>query len=102
MILALEEAGKLQPGDTIVEATGGNTGVSLAAIAASRGYGAKFTMPDIIAKEKTSLMTLFGGEVILCPLVPFSDDRYFVHAAARLGALPHHVFTNQVCRRRHR
>ena len=41
------------------------------------------------------LLPLAAADVVLCPLVSFADERYFVHTAARLGQQPHHVFTNQ-------
>jgi len=88
MLAAAEATGKLTPhsgSGTIIEATGGNTGVSLALMAASRGYTCILTMPDRISAEKKATMRLFGAQVIECPSVPFSDSRHFYHAAARLA-----------------
>ncbi len=88
MLAAAEAAGKLTPHSgrgTIIEATGGNTGVSLALMAGSRGYKCILTMPDRISAEKKATMRLFGAFVIECPSVPFSDQRHFYHQAAKLA-----------------
>ncbi|MGI6246240.1 MAG: PLP-dependent cysteine synthase family protein [Pseudochelatococcus sp.] len=59
-----EETGRLKPGDTIVDVTSGNTGIALAAIAASRGYRAKFYASDNISPDKIRILDLFGVEVV--------------------------------------
>ena len=60
MIERAEKAGLLKPGDTIVEGTGGNTGIGLALVAAAKGYKAVFAMPASIAKEKINSMKVRG------------------------------------------
>src|ERR1700689_87383 len=60
-----EEAG-LKPGGTIVEATSGNTGASLALLAAVRGYKCIFVMPDKMSQEKISNLGAFGAKVVVC------------------------------------
>eukprot|EP00007_Cunea_sp_BSH-02190019_P004594 CAMPEP_0174244702 /NCGR_PEP_ID=MMETSP0417-20130205/36241_1 /TAXON_ID=242541 /ORGANISM="Mayorella sp, Strain BSH-02190019" /LENGTH=287 /DNA_ID=CAMNT_0015324415 /DNA_START=122 /DNA_END=982 /DNA_ORIENTATION=- len=96
MVRQAERTGKLRPGDTIVEGTGGNTGIGLAWVAAARGYKALFTMPESIAREKIELMRTLGAEVILTPPVPFSDARHYYWQASRIAAeRPAHVFMNQ-------
>jgi cysteine synthase len=65
-------------------------------VAASRGYGALFTMPESIAREKIDLMRTLGAEVILTPSVPFSDAQHYYWRARRIAAeRPRHVFMNQ-------
>lgn len=67
MIEEAEKAGKLKEGDTIVEATSGNTGVGLAMVAAAKGYKAVFIMPDTLSKERRALMKAYGAELELTP-----------------------------------
>jgi cystathionine beta-synthase len=68
-----EEAG-LKPGGTIVEATSGNTGASLALLAAVRGYKCIFVMPDKMSQEKVSNLRAFGAKVVMCPTAVDADD----------------------------
>lgn len=62
-----ERRGVLKPGKTIVEATGGNTGIGLAFAAAIRGYRLILTMPESMSKERVALLRQYGAEVILTP-----------------------------------
>ena len=59
-----EERGDLQPGDTIVEATSGNTGIAAAMFGANMGYRVMIVMPSNMSAERKQMMTLFGAEVI--------------------------------------
>jgi cysteine synthase A len=67
LVLDAEQKGLLKPGDTIVEATSGNTGVALAAVAAARGYRFVATMTETFSIERRKLIRAYGGKVILTP-----------------------------------
>ena len=65
MIESAERKGELVEGATIIEPTSGNTGIGLAAIAASRGYRAILTMPDTMSVERRKLLAAYGAEIVL-------------------------------------
>lgn len=67
IIEAAERAGTLKPGQTIVEATSGNTGVGLAMACAAKGYPLVVTMADSFSEERRRLMRFFGAKVVLTP-----------------------------------
>ncbi|WP_293715769.1 MULTISPECIES: cysteine synthase A [unclassified Stenotrophomonas] len=67
IILDAEKKGLIKPGDTIVEATSGNTGVALAMVAAARGYKFVATMVETFSVERRKLMRAYGAKVILTP-----------------------------------
>ncbi|MCA9603508.1 MAG: pyridoxal-phosphate dependent enzyme, partial [Myxococcales bacterium] len=67
MVTAAEGAGELKAGATIVEATSGNTGISLAMIAAVRGYRCILVMPEDMSLARRMILKSYGAEVVLTP-----------------------------------
>ncbi len=67
MIARAESRGEIKPGDTLIEATSGNTGIALALVAAIRGYRMILIMPDNLSLERRAAMTAYGAELILTP-----------------------------------
>ena len=67
MIRHAEERGEIRPGDTLIEATSGNTGIALAMATAIRGYRMRLIMPEHMSLERRALMKAFGAEIILTP-----------------------------------
>jgi len=67
MIRRAEERGEIRPGDRLIEATSGNTGIALAMIAAMKGYRMTLIMPDNLSAERRASMTAYGAELILTP-----------------------------------
>jgi len=94
---AYEQAGKLRPGGTVVEATSGNTGVGLAIACALKGYQAIFVMPDKMSQEKIQLLRAFGARVVIAPTAVAPDDpRSYYSVARRLVAeTPNSVLADQ-------
>src|SRR5207244_8317899 len=68
-----ERRGILRPGAVLVEATGGNTGIGLAFVAAVRGYRLVLTMPETMSRERVALLGHLGAEVVLTPGILMSD-----------------------------
>jgi len=67
MILCAEARGDIKPGDTLIEATSGNTGIALAMTAAMRGYKMILIMPDNLSTERRASMAAYGAKLILTP-----------------------------------
>ena len=67
MIRAAEAAGRLRPGDTILEPTSGNTGIALAMVAKLRGYRLVCVMPENVSSERIQLLRMYGAEIIFSP-----------------------------------
>src|SRR5678815_5495662 len=62
-----EEKGAIQPGQTILEPTSGNTGISLAMICSRKGYPLKVVMPDNVTQERTQLLKMYGADIVYSP-----------------------------------
>lgn len=67
MIQRAEERGEIRPGDRLIEATSGNTGIALAMIAAMKGYRMTLIMPDDLSAERRASMKAYGAQLILTP-----------------------------------
>ncbi|MFZ6758217.1 cysteine synthase CysM [Undibacterium sp. Ji50W] len=67
MIKRAEERGRIKPGDTLIEATSGNTGIALAMAAAMRGYKMVLLMPENLSIERRQSMAAYGAQIILTP-----------------------------------
>ena len=67
MVVRAEQRGAIKPGDTLIEATSGNTGIALAMAAAMRGYRMVLIMPEHLSVERRQTMRAFGAEIVLTP-----------------------------------
>ena len=103
MIAGAERDGRLKPGDTIVEYTGGSTGASLALVAAAKGYRLKIVSSDAFSEEKLTQMAAFGAELTLVPSEGGKITRKLISdmiAAARaIAAAPNTYWTDQLSNR---
>src|SRR5580704_17245549 len=67
VIEAAEQSGELKPGQTVIEATSGNTGIGLAMVCAQKGYPLVVTMAETFSVERRKLMRFLGAKVVLTP-----------------------------------
>ncbi|MBP7821546.1 MAG: cysteine synthase family protein [Saprospiraceae bacterium] len=97
MIEKAERDGLLNPGGTIIEATSGNTGFSLAMVAANKGYKCIFAVTGKISEEKKSLLRAMGAEVVVCPANVKPDDplSYYSQARRLSEEIPNSYYVNQ-------
>lgn len=97
MITKAEQEGRLKAGGTIIEATSGNTGFSIAMISAIRGYRCILTVTSKISQEKTNLLKAMGAKVILCPKSVKPDDprSYYMRAKQFAKEIPNSLYLNQ-------
>ena len=93
LIQDAEDRGVLRPGATLIEATGGNTGIGLAFAAAIRGYRLMLTMPETMSKERVALLSFLGAEVILTPGILMGDA--VARAHQMVGEIPGAVMLDQ-------
>ncbi len=97
MIEQAERKGRLQPGATIIEATSGNTGYSLAMACAIKGYRCVLTVTSKAGKEKLALLRALGAEVVICPSDAEPDDpeSYYSKAEELASRIPNAVYLRQ-------
>lgn len=97
MIEAAEAAGKIRPGDTLVEGTAGNTGIGLALVAQQKGYKLLLVVPDKMSREKIFNLKAMGAEVVLTRSdVAKGHPQYYQDMAERIAAeTPGAYFINQ-------
>ncbi|MGV8898989.1 MAG: cysteine synthase CysM [Burkholderiaceae bacterium] len=69
MIMRAEERGEIKPGDTLIEATSGNTGIALAMVASIRGYKMVLLMPENLSMERRQSMSAYGAQLVLTPKI---------------------------------
>ena len=90
-----EARGVLRPGDTLVEATAGNTGIGLALVAAARGHALVCVMPEKMSVDKRAALRSLGARVIVTPNAPPSSPDNFRRVAERLAAEHGWLLTDQ-------
>jgi len=97
LIEGAERAGKIKPGDLLIEATAGNTGLGLALVAAQKGYRLQLVIPDKMSQEKIFHLKAMGAEVVMTRSdVHKGHPEYYQDLAARLAReTPNAYFVNQ-------
>jgi cysteine synthase len=100
VISKAEEDGRLKPGDTVVEYTGGSTGASLALVCAAKGYRLRIVTSDAFSKEKRDHMAALGAEITLVPSEGGLTTRKLIldmiEAARQLSQEPHTYWIDQL------
>ncbi|HVS31904.1 MAG TPA: cysteine synthase family protein [Thermoanaerobaculia bacterium] len=100
VISRAEKDGRLKPGDTVVEYTGGSTGASLALVCAAKGYRIQIVSSDAFSREKLDQMAALGAELTLVPSEGGLTTRKLIldmiEAARRLSQEPHTHWTDQL------
>jgi cysteine synthase A len=100
VIARAESDGRLKPGDTVVEYTGGSTGASLALVCAAKGYRIKIVSSDAFSREKLDQMVAFGAELTLVPSEGGRTTKKLIlemiEAARALSREPHTYWTDQL------
>lgn len=97
MVEAAEADGRIQPGDTLIDASSGSTGVALAACGAAKGYRVIVAVPEDASREKQTLIQALGAELIRTPAgLPSTHPKSHMSVAARLeGVISRSCFLNQ-------
>ena len=85
IINTAEREGRIRPGDTLIEATAGNTGMGLALVGLSRGYRVVCVLPEKMSQDKRDALAMLGAEVIMTPNAPPDSPDNFRQVAARLA-----------------
>ncbi|MGB9962615.1 PLP-dependent cysteine synthase family protein [Halobacterium sp. MBLA0001] len=101
MVLAAERAGEIQPGDQLVEATSGNTGIGLALTAAARGYDLTIVMPASMSTERKQLLRAYGADLELVDAGMETANQVADRVAADTGAFRVGQFENPANPRAH-
>jgi cysteine synthase len=100
VITRAEQDGRLKPGDTVVEYTGGSTGAALALVCAAKGYRLRIVTSDAFSQEKRDHMAALGAELTLVPSTGGLATRQLfldmIEAARRLSQEPHSYWINQL------
>jgi cysteine synthase A len=100
MVARAEGDGRLRPGDTIVDYTGGSTGASLALVAVAKGYRIRLVTSTAFSEEKLTQMTALGAELVLVESEggKFTKKLFLemIATAKKLGTAPHHYWTDQL------
>ena len=100
VISRAEAAGRLEPGDTVVEYTGGSTGASLALVCAARGYRLRIVSSDAFSREKLDQMAALGAELVIVPSEGGLTTRKLIldmiEVARGLSRRPHTYWTDQL------
>jgi cysteine synthase len=86
VIEAAERSGELKPGQTVIEATSGNTGIGLAMVCAQKGYPLVITMAETFSVERRKLMRFLGAKVVLFTRRPRADPPLAMRASLRWGS----------------
>ncbi|HEX8794623.1 MAG TPA: cysteine synthase family protein [Polyangiaceae bacterium] len=92
-----ERRGALRPGDTLIEATAGNTGMGLALVAAARGYRLVCVMPEKMSMDKRTALAALGAEVVMTPNAPPDSPDHFQNVARRMADERGWFLTDQFC-----
>lgn len=97
MVEQAEKAGKIKPGDTIIEATSGNTGYSLAMVCSLKGYNCVLTVSSKASNEKLALLRSMGAEVVICPADAAPEDprSYYSRAMQLTEDIPNAYYLAQ-------
>ena len=96
LITEAEKEGRIKPGDTIVEASSGNTAIGLVLTAQTLGYKSVITIPDKMSSEKINLLRAMGAQVIITKTTSnYADPGSFISVARRLGEQPGHYYIEQ-------
>lgn len=100
VISRAEQDGRLKPGDTVVEYTGGSTGASLALVSAAKGYPIRIVSSDAFSREKLDQMAALGAELTLVPSEGGRTTKKLIlemiEAAGQLSRQPHTYWTDQL------